>query len=59
MTTEKYISDQRVAFNKDLKIFFDTYKTSNVLMRAMWYSLSNGGKRIRPILVREVSRSLG
>ena len=59
MTTEKYISDQRVAFNKDLKVFFDTYKTSNVLMKAMWYSLSNGGKRIRPILVREVSKSLG
>ena len=59
MTVEKYISNQRAVFNKDLRIFFDAYKASNVLMRAMWYSLSNGGKRIRPILLQEVSRSLG
>ena len=25
----------------------------------MWYSLSNGGKRLRPIILAEVSKALG
>ena len=59
MMIEKYISSQRKLFNKDLKSFFDTYKASNILQTAMWYSLSNGGKRLRPIILAEVSKSLG
>ena len=59
MMIEKYISTQRKLFNKELKSFFDGYKTSNILQTAMWYSLSNGGKRLRPILLAEVSKSLG
>ena len=59
MKIEKYISNQRKLFNKDLKFFFDSYKTSNILQQAMWYSLSNGGKRLRPILLAEVSKTLG
>ena len=56
---KKYISSQRNLFNKDLKKFFDSYRTSNILQTAMWYSLSNGGKRLRPIILAEVSRALG
>ena len=59
MKIEKYISNQRKLFNKDLKFFFDSYKASNILQQAMWYSLSNGGKRLRPILLAEVSKTLG
>ena len=59
MEIEKYISIQRNSFNKELKSFFDKYKTSNILLKAMGYSLSNGGKRLRPILVAEVSKALG
>lgn len=59
MMIEKYISAQRKLFNSDLKSFFDNYKTSNILQTAMWYSLSNGGKRLRPILLAEVAKSLG
>ncbi len=59
MNIERYILDQKNLFNKDLKSFFDKYKTSNILQRAMWYSLSNGGKRLRPILLAEVSKSIG
>jgi len=59
MMIEKYISNQRKTFNSDLKSFFDTYKTSNLLQSAMWYSLSNGGKRLRPIILAEVSKALG
>ena len=59
MMIEKYISTQRKLFNSDLKSFFDNYKTSNILQTAMWYSLSNGGKRLRPILLAEVAKSLG
>ena len=56
---KKYISSQRNLFNKDLKKFFDSYRTSNILQTAMWYSLSNGGKRLRPIILAEVSKALG
>ena len=59
MKIEKYISNQRKLFNKELKFFFDSYRTSNILQQAMWYSLSNGGKRLRPILLAEVSKTLG
>ena len=59
MMIEKYISTQRKLFNSELKSFFDNYKTSNILQTAMWYSLSNGGKRLRPILLAEVAKSLG
>ena len=56
---KKYISSQRNLFNKDLKKFFDSYRTSNILQTAMWYSLSNGGKRLRPIILAEASKALG
>ena len=56
---KKYISSQRNLFNKDLKKFFDSYRASNILQTAMWYSLSNGGKRLRPIILAEVSKALG
>ena len=56
---KKYISSQRNLFNRDLKKFFDSYRTSNILQTAMWYSLSNGGKRLRPIILAEVSKALG
>ena len=56
---KKYISRQRKLFNRDLKKFFDSYRTSNILQTAMWYSLSNGGKRLRPIILAEVSKALG
>ena len=59
MKIEKYISNQRKFFNMELKFFFDSYRTSNILQQAMWYSLSNGGKRLRPILLAEVSKTLG
>ena len=52
MKIEKYISNQRKFFNKELKFFFDSYRTSNILQQAMWYSLSNGGKRLRPVEIR-------
>ena len=58
MKIEKYISIQRNSFNQELKSFFDKYRTTNILQRAMWYSLSNGGKRLRPILLAEVAKSL-
>jgi len=56
---KKYISSQRNLFNKDLKKFFDSYRTSNILQTAMWYSLSNGGKRLRPVILAETSKALG
>lgn len=58
MKIEKYISIQRNSFNKELNLFFKKFKKSNILQKAMWYSLSNGGKRLRPILLGEVSKSL-
>ena len=59
MKIEKYISSQRKSFNIDLKSFFKKYSTNNILQVAMWYSLSNGGKRLRPIILAEVSKAIG
>ena len=59
MNIEQYISNQRKLFNVDLRVFFKKYSTSNILQIAMWYSLSNGGKRLRPILLAEVAKLIG
>jgi len=59
MNIEQYISNQRKLFNVDLRVFFKKYSTSNILQVAMWYSLSNGGKRLRPILLSEVAKLIG
>ena len=59
MNIEQYISNQRKLFNADLRLFFKKYSTSNILQTAMWYSLSNGGKRLRPILLAEVAKLVG
>ena len=59
MNIEQYISNQRKLFNVDLRVFFKKYSTSNILQIAMWYSLSNGGKRLRPIILAEVAKLIG
>ena len=59
MNIEQYISTQRKLFNTDLRLFFKKYSTSNILQIAMWYSISNGGKRLRPIILSEVAKSIG
>lgn len=59
MKIESYMEAQKNSFNKDLKKYISKFPKSNVLSKAIWYSLSNGGKRIRPILLRESSKALG
>ena len=58
MEINKYINKEIVSFNKDLDIFLNKYKTDNKLFKVMCYSLRNGGKRLRPIIIKEVSKSL-
>lgn len=58
MEINKYINKEIVSFNKDLDIFLNKYKTNNKLFKVMCYSLRNGGKRLRPIIIKEVSKSL-
>tara|TARA_Y100000768_G_scaffold227629_1_gene171858 strand:+ start:718 stop:1545 length:828 start_codon:yes stop_codon:yes gene_type:complete len=58
MEINKYINNEILSFNKDLDIFLNKYKVNNKLFKVMCYSLKNGGKRLRPIIIKEVSKSL-
>ena len=58
MKIEKYIANEIISFNKDLDIFLNKYKSNTKLFKVMCYSLKNGGKRFRPIIIKEVSKSL-
>ncbi|MBL6898582.1 MAG: polyprenyl synthetase family protein, partial [Gammaproteobacteria bacterium] len=58
MKIKQYIKNSQNAFNKDLKLFFDKYKSNSLMHRAMWYSINNGGKRLRPIIFQETSKGI-
>ena len=58
MEINKYIKNELVSFNNDLDIFLNKYKTNSKLYKVMCYSMKNGGKRLRPIIVKEVAKSL-
>jgi len=58
MKIEKYIANEIISFNKDLDIFLNKYKSNTKLFKVMCYSLKNGGKRLRPIIIKEVAKSL-
>ena len=59
MKIRQYIKNNQITFNKDLKLFFDKYKSNSLIHRAMWYSINNGGKRLRPIIFQEISKGVG
>jgi len=59
MEIKQYIKNSQITFNKDLKLFFDKYKSNSLIDRAMWYSINNGGKRLRPIILQEISKGIG
>jgi geranylgeranyl pyrophosphate synthase len=59
MEIKQYIKNNQITFNKDLKLFFDKYKSNSLIHRAMWYSINNGGKRLRPIILQEISKGIG
>jgi geranylgeranyl pyrophosphate synthase len=58
MEINKYIKNEIALFNNDLAIFLNKYKTDTKLYRVMCYSMKNGGKRLRPIIIKEVAKSL-
>lgn len=58
MQIEQYIKSKKIDFNKDLKKFFDRYKNSSLIHKAMWYSVNNGGKRLRPVIFQEICKSI-
>ena len=58
MKIEKYINNEIISFNKDLDIFLNKYKSNTKLYKVMCYSLKNGGKRLRPIIIKEIAKSL-
>ena len=59
MEIKQHIKNSQITFNKDLKLFFDKYKSKSLIHRAMWYSINNGGKRLRPIIFQEISKGIG
>ena len=58
MNINQYINNEISTFNKDLDVFLKKHKTNNKLFKVMCYALKNGGKRLRPIIIKEVSKSL-
>ncbi len=58
MNTKEILKSYAVDFDKDLKVFLNKKILRTKLDKAIKYSLTIGGKRIRPIIVRLVSESL-
>ena len=58
MEINKYIKNEIILLNKELDIFLNKYKTNTKLYKVMCYSMKNGGKRLRPIIIKEVAKSL-
>ena len=58
MSINKYIVNEIISFNKDLDIFLNKYKSNTKLYKVMCYSLKNGGKRLRPLIIKEIAKSL-
>ena len=58
MNLTSYINKSNIEFNKFARQFLITNKYSSLLWRAMNYGVMNGGKRIRPLLIIELSKHL-
>lgn len=57
---KKYISEYALEFNSRLSEFFPiSTSPEHRVVEAMKYSISNGGKRLRPFLVYETSKLFG
>lgn len=59
MNIKEILKNYALDFDKDLKVFLNKKNFRTKLDRAIKYSLTIGGKRIRPVIVRLVSESLG
>ena len=58
MNLTSYINKSNIEFNKFARQFLITNKYPSLLWRAMNYGVMNGGKRIRPLLIIELSKHL-
>lgn len=56
---EKYIADINCAIDNYKMDMLAQLKEQRIVAEAMWYSLEAGGKRIRPVLVKEFCRVCG
>ena len=59
MNIKEILKSYALDFDKDLKVFLNKKISRTKLDQAIKYSLTIGGKRIRPVIVRLVSESLG
>ena len=59
MNIKGILKNYALDFDKDLKVFLNKKISRTKLDQAIKYSLTIGGKRIRPVIVRLVSESLG
>ncbi len=59
MNIKEILKNYALDFDKDLKVFLNKRILRTKLDQAIKYSLTIGGKRIRPVIVRLVSESLG
>lgn len=59
MDIKEILKSYALDFDKDLKVFLNKEIFQTKLDKAIKYSLTIGGKRIRPVIVRLVSESLG
>lgn len=54
-----YISKKNILINDELNKIINSSQDSNILTKAMRYSLLSGGKRIRPVLCIAASEAVG
>lgn len=59
MKIDKYILKEKKSFEIELKKVFSNINRKNKLHNIMKYGVNNGGKRLRPIIIKEFSKSLG
>ncbi len=59
MKIDKYILKEKKSFEIELKKVFSNINRKNKLHNIMQYGVNNGGKRLRPIIIKEFSKSLG
>ena len=58
MKLQPYINERAKEFNSYAQTYLKKNKHPSLLWKAMNYGLSNGGKRIRPLLIIEFSKVL-
>ena len=59
MDLQKYLNDKRAAINRVIEQKLESYTLSRRMLAPMFYSISAGGKRLRPVLCLAACEAVG